>query len=205
MKFKMMNYKLIIILVLFTLFGCSKKITPLEAYKNLKENRTVSTRIPTSPLSINENHKSELKSSDSVMTFGENEKKIYTNYKGFNFDLESNKKYKLTISSICDCFGFRKYIFIPLASILDHNGMTIKMEELPDSFDYQQGPISLNKTWIIDNVENGNYKLYIASNNMNLDQSLYKFLTYPVPLTINVKTSTGGKFNISIEEIKKNP
>jgi hypothetical protein len=200
MKFKITNYKLIIVLILFSICGCSRKTTPFEAYKNLKENRIVSTRIPTSPLSINENHEFELKISDSLMTFGENEK-IYTNYKGFNFDLKSNKKYKLTISSICDCFGFKKYMFIPLASILDQNGMTTKTEELPDTFDYRHGPLSLNKTWIINNTADGNYKLYVASNNTNLDQSLYKFLTSPVP-TINIKSSIGGKFKISIEEIK---
>ncbi|WJS96180.1 hypothetical protein NYQ10_06905 [Flavobacterium johnsoniae] len=196
-----MNYKFILVL-LFIICGCSKKTTPLEAYKELKEKRTLSTHIPTSPLSINENHKFELKISDSVMTFGEKEK-IYTNYKGFNFNLESNKKYKLTVSSICDCFGFKKYIFIPLVSILDSSGTTIKMEELPDTFDYKNGPLSLNKTWIINNFTSGNYKLYLASNNMILNESLYKFLTSPIPMTINIKTSIGGKFNISIEEIKE--
>jgi hypothetical protein len=195
------NYKLIIVLVLFITCGCSRKTTPIESYKILKENRTLSSHIPTSPIVLNESHEFELKISDSVMTYGEKEK-IYTNYKVYNFDLKSNKKYRLTISSICDCFGFKKYIFIPLASILDQNGRTIKMEELPDSFDYRNGPLSLNKTWIINNTADGNYKLYVASNNTNLDQSLYKFLTTPVPMTINIKSSIGGKFKISIEEIK---
>lgn len=198
-----MNYKHIIILFMFVIFGCARKTTPLEAYKYLKENRNTSKQIPTTGLKLNENYKFELKTSDSVMTYGEKEK-IYTNYKGFNFDLEANKKYKITISSICDCFGFRKYIFIPLASVLDKNGTITKMNEQPDTFDYRHGPLSLNKIWIIDNVASGNYKLYLASNNNNLDQNLYKYFTTPVPMMINVKSSAGGKFNISIEEIKEN-
>lgn len=198
-----MNIKVIIFLAIFIICGCSRKTNPIEAYRNLKENRTLSTHIPTEPLSLNENHKLELKVSDSVMTYGENEKKTYTNYKGYNFTLESNKKYKLTISSICDCFGFKKYMFIPLASILDQNGMTIKTEELSDTFDYRYGPLSLNKTWIIENTMNGNYKLYLASNNKNLNESIYKFFTNPVPMTINIKSTTVGKFTIRIEEIKQ--
>jgi len=200
-----MRYKVVIILILlFIITGCSQKTTPLEAYRNLKENRIASKinlSLITNPLLVDKTYKFDLKISDSLIIYG-NDEKIYANYKDFNIDLKSNKKYKIKISSLCDCFGFTKYMFIPLVSVLNQNGMTMKLESQPDTFDYSHGPLSLNKTWILENLTNNNSKIIVSSNNVNLGQDLYKFFTYPIPMTINIKTSLVGKFNITIEEIK---
>ena len=201
-----MKAKLLALLLLATLFimGCSKKLAPNAAYGMLQKREIVKDLKAGTPFAGNsittgKQAKFKLALTDSVMQYTLNGSNIRSNFKDFFTDTKPNTKYKLTISSLCDCLGFKKYLFLPALYVFDTNGQFIKSDVNTD-FNYLNGPLSLNSYYTFNSGMGGNLKLVVFSANQNLNQSVYKFVV--IFITAHVRTNIGGDYNILLEEIK---
>ncbi|WP_146819019.1 hypothetical protein [Flavobacterium noncentrifugens] len=188
-----------------TLTNCSPKIKPAEAYKMLQgkyiknDNQTSTAR----QLELEKDYADELNSGDSVFV-SDTKNHLYSYYKVYNIRLETDKKYKISLSSLCDCWGFKKYLFIPAVIGFDQqeNPADAKLEKENVDFGYEFGPLSLNTSYILDSNYGGNFNFFVFSANKDLNQELYTFLTLPIPIPVKVKSTLVGKFHIKIEELK---
>ena len=186
--------------------GCSKKMAPQEAYAALRQKKASSPfeAVPTIRLDLDKDYKFSLTDTDSVFLCDDSNQR-YSYYKNFNIPLKSRTKYKLSISSLCDCAGFKKYMFIPVllvTSNIDKKEVSKHQPEL-DSFDYRFGPLSMNFTYIINSESYSNYKIIVFSANQGLGEKVCSIPVIGLP-NIDVKATVIGKFHIKIEEIKWN-
>ncbi len=150
--------------------------------------------------------KFELTLSDPVLKYDEFS---YSNYKTFSFKADSLKEYTITVSSLCDCLGFNKYMFIPELIVFNENGEIIKTN-LDKTYigGEKMRPISLIKQWKVNMSSNTNYNILLYSNNDYLQKKIfYTVSSSPtfdrdvyVPFFFGmVKSSLIGKFYIEIE------
>ncbi|MCF6182463.1 hypothetical protein [Lutibacter sp.] len=137
---------------------------------------------------------------------------IKSNYQKFSLELKPNKKYKIKVSSLCNCAGFKKYMFIPQISTINKNdNIFTKLDST--YFNYEKGPLTLNRVWNIqfDNrTKNTKFEFLLFSDNTNLFEKIYKFITntagfvnnvfIPIVIPINVKSTLVGKFVVKVEE-----
>ena len=204
----------IIILISISFTSCAKKINPLEGYKAIKNknatnlfenNSTEKTKIE-----ANKSYKNTLTLNYSVLYYMDT---ITSNYHKYSIDLKPNKKYKIKISSLCDCAGFKKYMFIP--EVYPENTVsetiTIKLDSV--YFNYEKGPLTLNKTWKINTetiTKVTPFNFYLFSDNRKLGEKMHKFnatsiglasnIIIPIVAPIVIKSTLVGKFHVIVEE-----
>lgn len=177
---------------------------PNDGYHQINQKKAVtlveSNKSIATLLTANENYKNELTLNDSVFKYNDS---LKSNYQKFNFKVRPNKKYRIKISSLCDCGGFKKYMFIPQI-ITDNLKNRIITESDSTYFNYEHGPLTLNKVWHIkDDVikEKAEFEFLLVSDNSRLSEKIYKFIINPMGIVpVNVKSTLTGKFVIKIEE-----
>ena len=201
------------LLVILILASCSKKIIPNEGYILIKGKKSANIldidRSNAKQLIPNNNFKDKLILSDSVLIYNDS---IKSNYKKFYLELKPKKKYKIKVSSLCNCAGFKKYMFIPDISSVNKNDKFItKLDST--YFNYEKGPLTLNRVWNVQfgNItENTKFEFLLFSDNTNLSEKVYKFFTntagvvnnvfIPIAVPINIKSTLVGKFVVKVEE-----
>ncbi|MDO6737462.1 hypothetical protein [Wenyingzhuangia sp. 2_MG-2023] len=199
---KTLSY-LIIILVISS---CSRKINPTTAYSELKVNEVKKDNLILTELELNNPIKAELKIEDNVMS----NDSVLSYYHEYKYTPNKTKNYSVEIFSLCNCFGFKKYIFNPNIKILDKNNNEIKNKIETISYDYQKGPISFNKKWTFESVKNEPLTIIIYSENNKLGEPIHKFEAYttsfaagmiiPIVAPITIKSSLVGKYYIELTE-----
>ncbi len=211
-----MNYlssKSRIILFVFILIPvfCLAKIDPLKGYSQIVTKKSkpnvnlVSKDTAFTKLSSVEATESNLTMEDSVVAYS-GDQLLLSNYKLFKFKSKNSnpKQYSIKIYSMCDCWGFKKFIFVPQISVMDKAGKTIEKKEVESKFLYPEvdSRMSLQKTWVTESTTEQNISIVVYSDNSQLNTDVFKFVMLPVFLPINIKTSLVGDFYIKIEELK---
>ena len=202
----------LIFLLGITLFSCSPKMTPLIGYNainNRDDDKSIFEKIAKDStkvnrlININSNFLASLTIYDPIITYN-NSPILLSNYKLFHFHKTTSKGYTITLTSMCDCFGFHKYMFIPNIIVFNKNGNIIKSEEISNRFDYPKmsDPLSNIKTWKIDNNVEGDISVLVYSNNSKLDSKIFRFIMIPLPISVYIKSSLIGDFYIKVEENK---
>lgn len=194
--------------MLFLIFtSCSRKIIPSEGYNQIKNKNAVtlfeSKNSTPEKIKVNKDFKDALTLNDSVLYYDDS---IKSNYKNFVFDLKPDKNYKIKVSSLCNCVGFKKYMFVPkIAQGNLDNRIDTKLDSI--YFNYEKGPLTLNKIWNIKSdglTENTKLEFILFSDNTKLSENVYRFIAtsfggIPV-MPINIKSTLIGDFVIKIEE-----
>ncbi len=193
--------------------SCSKKIVPLAGYGTIKrEMRAVDvnkiTFISKENISLNVDYEFKLNLSDSILVYKDT---IYSNYKTFSFKINRGKTYAISVFSLCDCWGFKKYMFNPEAIVSNDFGEKLDLKQTSVKFGYDKGPLSLDKKWTLTSKTDGNIYLSVFSNNESLQKDLYNFIAtgvaysgtvfIPLVIPVSVKSSLIGEFVIRVDEL----
>ena len=207
------KYSLFFLLIVLVLTACSKKIIPNEGYIRITNKESVNliniNKSNTTQLLANNSFKNKLTLNDSVLTYNDS---IKSNFQKFSIELKPEKKYSIKVSSLCNCAGFKKYMFIPLISPI--NKKDTFLTKLDSTyFNYEKGPLTLNRIWSVktDNItENTKFDFLLYSDNSNLSEKVHKFVTntsgivnnvfIPIAIPINIKSTLVGKFVVKVEE-----
>ena len=207
------KYSLFFLLIVLVLTACSKKIIPNEGYIRITNKESVDlikiNKSNTIQLLANNNFKNKLTLNDSVLIYNDS---IKSNFQKFSIELKPEKKYRIKVSSLCNCAGFKKYMFIPLISPINKKD-TFFTKLDSTYFNYEKGPLTLNRIWNVksDNItENTKFDFLLYSDNSNLSEKVYKFVTntsgivnnvfIPIAIPINIKSTLIGKFVVKVEE-----
>jgi hypothetical protein len=190
------------IILIFT--SCSRKIIPSEGYNQIKSKNSVNlfeaNNSIAKEIKVNTNLRDKLTLNDSVLYYNDS---IKSNYKNFAFDLKPHKKYKIKVSTLCNCAGFKKYIFIPKIAIGNVN-IRINLELDSTYFNYEKGPLTLNKVWNLKSdglTENTKLEFLLFSNNEKLSENVFKYIVTSIgAIPVNIKSTLVGDFIIEIEE-----
>lgn len=201
MKFQKGNLRFCpgIVFLLIALACTSCKTSPLEAYRQLQQKKPGNgiDAIAFENLKTDTNYTFKLKTTDSVMVYGDSAK-VYSYHKNFNLALEAGKKYKVSVSGLCDCFGFRKQIIIPVIRVNDPDGNVVAVERQKDHYmDYMNGPISVNLAYVFNSKSPGYYKMMLFTLNKETGLEIDRLLP-----GISLMSTVKGKFHIKIEELK---
>ena len=197
-----MNRKFYFISIFIIFSSCAKKLVPNEGYHQINSKKAVnifeSNKSIATALTVNEDYKNELTLNDSVLKYNDSMK---SNYQKFNFKVRPGKNYKIKVSSLCNCAGFKKFIFIP--QIITGNSNNSRIVESDSTYiNYEKGPLTFNSVWNLKNdelKENTAFEFLLLSDNTRLSESIYSFIVNPIAFVpINVKST--GKFLIKIEE-----
>ena len=184
--------------------SCAKKIVPNEGYHQINNKKAVnifeSNKSIAKRLTANEDYKNELTLNDSVLKYNDSMK---SNYQKFNFKVRPGKNYKIKVSSLCNCAGFKKFMFIPQI-VTGNSNNTIIAESDSTYVNYEKGPLTFNRVWNLENdklIKDTKFEFLLLSDNSKLSESIYRFMVYPIAFVpINVKSTLTGKFIIRIEE-----
>lgn len=184
--------------------SCSKKIIPSEGYNQINESKAVgifeTNKSIAKALIANEDYKNELTLNDPVIKFNDS---LKSNYQKFNFKVNPGKNYNIKVSSLCDCAGFKKFIFIPQI-VTGNLDKSIIAESDSTYVNYEKGPLTFNRVWHLKNDDlkgKSSFEFLLASDNTKLSENIYKFIVYPIAfIPMNVKSTLTGKFFIKIEE-----
>lgn len=199
-----MNWKFYFISFLIIFSSCAKKIIPDEGYHQINNINSVSIfesnmSIATA-LTANEDYKNELTLNDSVIKYNDS---LKSNFQKFNFKVKPGKNYKIKVSSLCNCSGFKKFMFIPQIVTGNLNYSSI-IESDSTYVNYEKGPLTFNRVWNLKNdelKENTEFEFLLLSDNTKLSENVYRFIVNPIAFVpINVKSTLTGKFIIKIEE-----
>ena len=202
-----MNFKILILFSITTLLiSCSKKVNPTYGYNEIKTKKSITIgkilKANSQSLIVKKEVHSSLKLTDSILVYNDT---VFSNYKQFTFKFKPQKTYKIKVSSLCNCFGFKKYIFNPEIYILNNENREIKGKLDSIFFDYKFGPLALNKVWELKSDHEINTSFLVFSNNQNLSKDIYNFIAknynvIPLALPIRIKETLVGDFVITIEE-----
>jgi len=201
---KNMKKNFYFILIILILVSCAKKIIPNEGYNQINSKRAIDLleldKSKAKLLTPNNDYENELTLNDSVLKYNDS---LKSNYQKFIFKARPDKKYKIKVNSLCNCSGLKKYLFIPQIIIKNSSNRNIT-ESDTTYFNYEKGPLSLNRVWNIENdilKENKEIELLLFSDNSKLSENIYKFILNPIGFVpINVKSTLNGKYIIKIEE-----
>lgn len=211
-----MNFRIVFFLfaICISILSCAKKINPIIGYNQIKSRKAINlfeeNIVESKKIDFNKDFKSKLTLNDSVLLYLDT---ISSNYQKYSIVLKPNKKYKIKVSSLCDCAGFKKYMFIPQVFPVNIGKETIKTKPDTTYFNYEKGPLTLNKVWVIQNenlITETEYDFFIFSDNRNLTDKIYKFIgtsvgvsnnfVMPVIVPISIKSSLIGNFYLRVEE-----
>jgi hypothetical protein len=192
-------------LVCLVIVSC--KALPETNYKKLLKNRAKSKTIYEIlksdnyiSLPLNIEHTNSLRLTDSIILMRDS---ALSNYKMFKSHGVTGKKYKLTLYSLCDCFGFRKYIFNSLIAIIDTDGKPVepklikKEVRMPDQ--YSSLPLHVDFEWEYSIPKSGDYWILVFSKYTNIqasDSQTKALIPWPT-----IKANIKGDFMITIQEI----
>lgn len=206
------KWHLLVFLICFLSISCSKKILPIAGYEKIKMNtRAVEVNKITftnaENINPNNDYKFNLNLNDSILVYKDT---IYSNYKTFSIKTSKEKNYSISIYSICDCWGFKKYMFNPEVLVSNSLGEKLDLKLNLVKFGYDKGPLSLNKKYTLTSSTDRIIYLTVFSNNETLQKDLYKFIVagaafsksvfVPIVVPVGVKSSLIGDFFIRIDE-----
>lgn len=153
-------------------------------------------------LNLNTEFRSTLDASDHLVAYLDQQPNYFSYYKHFRFKAIEKKKYKLTIYSFCDCFGFRKFVFEPESKIISSDGSVLSKTlikkdcVMPDN--NTEMPFHIIVEWEFITPKSEEYNIIIFANND------YRGKDINVNLLIKaleiLKTNVKGSFMISISE-----
>ncbi|NJB81903.1 lipoprotein [Wenyingzhuangia aestuarii] len=199
---KSLSYLVLIVL----LSACAKKINPVTAYSELTVSAVQKEKLPIVELALDKPLKAELKLEDNVMA----NDSILSYYHEYTYTPNETKNYTVEIFSLCNCFGFKKYIFNPTIKVVDKNHQEIKQVLETQSYDYQKGPISLNKKWRFTGVKNQPITIVVFSDNYALEKPIHQFkatstsfasgMIIPIVAPIKLKATLVGKYYIELSQ-----
>ncbi|MFL9843056.1 hypothetical protein [Flavobacterium rhizosphaerae] len=195
----------LLLLLLSFLTSCSKKLAPTAAYSMLEKReltKSLGYGSETADNTILPEKAAEFKLAitDSVMA-ATKQPYTRTNFKELYLKTKPNTKYKITISSLCDCLGSRKYLFKPVLLLYDKNSNLLQCNIEGEDFGYTHGPLSMDRAWVFNTLNTeGDLRLIVFSDNNNLNQSVYKYIV--AFAAVEVKSTTNGDFYVLLEEIR---
>lgn len=206
--------KIILILVTILFFNsCAKKINPFDGYQQIKNKKSINIleekKNAPKEILVNTDIKGKLTLNDSVLTYHDT---ILSNYQIFSVEIKPSKKYKIKVSSLCNCAGFKKYMFIPQVNPAKYyENISIKTDSV--YYNYEKGPLTLNKIWKVQSdsiTNNTKFEFLLYSDNRNLSDKIYKFtsssmvvsnnIAVPVIVPVNIKSTLIGDFYVIVEE-----
>lgn len=189
-----------IVFLLIALAVTSCKTSPIKAYRQLQQKKPGSgiDAIAFDNLKTDTDYTFKLKTTDSVMAYGDSVK-IYSYHKNYNIALEANKKYKVSVSGLCDCLGFRKQVILPIVFVKDpdRNIVATERQKEDHQIDYRYGPISVNLAYVFNSTNAGYYKMMLYTLNKEPGLKIDKLLP-----GIFIVSTVKGEFHIKIEELK---
>lgn len=206
--------KIVLIIVTILFFtSCAKKINPFYGYQQIKNKKSINIleekKLAPKEILVNTDIKGKLTLNDSVLTYHDT---ILSNYQIFSVEIKSGKKYKIKVSSLCNCAGFKKYMFIPQVNPAKfYENITTKTDSV--YYNYEKGPLTLNKIWNVQSdsiTNNTKFEFLLYSDNRNLADKIYKFtsssmvvssnIAVPVIVPVNIKSTLIGDFYVIVEE-----
>ena len=202
-----MNNLIKVLVICLLLASC--KALPEANYGKLiykwSKSRTISDIInydaPVS-LYLNEDHNDNLSLSDSILKINSTLSYL-TNYKLFKSYGIAGRKYKVTLYGICDCYGFRKYLFKPLLAIYDSEGnliatQIVRHDIIMFTSEYSHTlPFHTDLEWEFTLQKTGDFKIVVFSYNEGIgngtkDKDLIQYPGYSFNIV--------GDFMIAIQE-----
>lgn len=187
------------LLICFILVSC--KALPGTNYEKLMKNRAKSKNIyeilkseKYILLPLNIEHTNTLKVTDPIILLKDS---VFSNYKMFKSFGEVGKKYKITLYSLCDCLGIRKFILNPLIAVVDTDGKWVETKlvkkevKMPDQ--YSSMPFHADLEWEYILPKSGDYRIIVLSKYTKESPSTTHSL-------INVSTNIVGDFMITVQE-----
>lgn len=88
-------------------------------------------------------------------------------FKVVSLSVDSPRTVRIQVTSMCDCFGFNKYLVVPLIEMFDSNGQDVALPS-PDVESEQadmSNPLRLVATWMFPVPAAGTYRILVAADN----------------------------------------
>lgn len=201
-----------ILLVLIMLLGCKKQ--PKEAYKQITNTKRVvhsfkAALARTSQIEViqqNQIYSRKISLEDSIINV---EKGWYSNYHILKLPLERKQNYQISIKSLCDCFGVRKYMFFPQLALFDSSSNSVELNLADERVGEPKGitPIHLKHTYTFQSDITASYYLFVYANNTILNRQLAQstnkapihtdHATFWIDIPYEVKAYPVGKYEVS--------
>ncbi|MHA3787763.1 hypothetical protein ACX0HA_06080 [Flavobacterium hauense] len=198
----------IVLFIIFTITGCSRKVYPNAEYhqltgRNAKPYTKIGEKTAENTLELSKKYKFRLSAEDSVMVYQLHQTKIISNYKEFFADVVPGKNYKVTIHSLPDKhMSTNKYLFMPLAFAFDKSNNRTKLTAVENEFANGFEEIGFKRAFTFNNIDTDQVKIVIFSDNKELDKKIHTFILNFV--SFKYMTTTTGDFYITLEEINEN-
>lgn len=205
---KQISKSLLLSLVFFTIFtltGCSKKQYPKAEYHLLTGRKTKpfvqGIKTANNTLPLNKKQRFTLAATDSVISYtGNNNERIYANYKVLFANVVPNKNYRVTLHTLPDTHtSTYKYLFQPFSVVLNREDTKLEITNVESKWANAFEKPGLKTTYTFNSGDNNQIAISVFADNNNLDEIIhvhminfvkYKFITAPT-----------GDFFITIEEI----
>lgn len=197
----------IVLLIIITITGCSRKVYPLAEYhkltgRNAKPYTEKGNKTAENTLELSKKYRFTLSPEDSVMIYQLDQIKTISNYKEFFANIVPGKNYKISVYTLPDKhMGTTKYVFQPFAFVFDDQNELFKLKAEEGKFNDPFKGLGVKRTFMFNSADKDKVKIVVFSDNRELDQTLYTLTLNFVPF--KYKSTTTGDFYITIEEIKE--
>lgn len=162
-------------------------------------------------IKLNESYKYHLSESDKSLSYIDSLKSINSFYHTLKSNFIRPGRYQIEILSLCNCFGFNKFVFIPMIEIPNkkHSITLTESEVLNENWKYGW---RIRKVWEVQTKLSGNLEIVLYSDNSGLDQKLEKS-TSITPLVLGglsglpaanwpMKAGYQGKYVIQLNKLE---
>lgn len=197
-----------VLLLMYTVIGCSKKQYPKAEYHKLtgrKARLYTAQGLKTSgnTLPLGDKQKFTLTATDSVLTYpGKSSEKIYSNYKEFFADVVPGKNYKVSVHTLPDTHtSTYKYLFVSLADVFNKQDKKLDIEIVENRWATGFEKPGLKRAFTFNSGETDQVRIVICADNRELDKKIFTFTMNFV--SKKFMTAPTGDFYITIEEIKE--
>lgn len=157
------------------LTGCVQN--PTKTYSELQQ----STRVLSlkQALTLGSSHSAALPGTERRFRISGESGLVEENGLRGNFEIIEFKKdgqgpVRINVQSLCDCFGFNKYVMVPKIFLADATGALVNVESLRSyvASPTWSKPASVISGWYVANLNGGRYKLLVMADNSQIENKL---------------------------------
>ena len=96
------------------------------------------------------------------------------NFEIIEFKKDDQGPVRITVQSLCDCFGFNKYVMVPKIYLADATGALVYVEPQRSyvASPTWGKPASVISSWYAANLSVGKYKLLVMADNSQIENKL---------------------------------
>jgi len=194
--------KKVILIIMFCVTVSSCASNGNLVYSNISNTQTSVTPIEASrkdtslSISTGEEIEIEITESDNILL----NNNIYGNFKVISLVTPDPQSLTIVIRSLCDCFGYNKYILVPNIRIFNANqdALDITLVERQVLTPDDSFPASILYRYNSKNIPSGKYKIVIWADNSNLNKNIAELQgSALMPIGGNVYIPIDSKYNIT--------